>query len=78
MSSNNNKKVASNKQVTYAEILSITGNFEKVVGKGGFGTVYHGILGNTQVAVKVLSPSTQGYLQFQAEVLYIIFYGVNI
>ncbi|KAF7843437.1 Receptor-like protein kinase [Senna tora] len=66
--SNIKKKVGSKKQqLTYAEILDITNNFERVVGKGGFGTVYHGHLGNTQVAVKMLSPSTQGYLQFQAE-----------
>ncbi|KAL0709975.1 hypothetical protein Bca4012_016953 [Brassica carinata] len=41
-----------------------------VVGKGGFGVVYHGTLnGYEQVAVKVLSQSsTQGYKQFRAEV----------
>ncbi|KAJ0008258.1 hypothetical protein Pint_29496 [Pistacia integerrima] len=40
-----------------------------VLGKGGFGTVYHGYLDDTQVAVKMLSPSSvQGYKQFQAEV----------
>ncbi|XP_059638959.1 probable LRR receptor-like serine/threonine-protein kinase At1g05700 [Cornus florida] len=53
---------------TYSEILSITNNFERVVGKGGFGTVYHGYVGNSQVAVKMLSPSSiQGYKEFQAE-----------
>ncbi|KAE8700679.1 putative leucine-rich repeat receptor-like protein kinase [Hibiscus syriacus] len=46
-----------------------TNNFGTVVGKGGFGTVYHGYLDETQVAVKMLSPfSAQGYQQFQAEV----------
>ncbi|XP_028779003.1 probable LRR receptor-like serine/threonine-protein kinase At1g05700 [Neltuma alba] len=54
-------------EFTYAEVCSITKNFEKVLGKGAFGTVYHGISSNTQVAVKMLSPSGQGYLQFQAE-----------
>ncbi|XP_054782069.1 probable LRR receptor-like serine/threonine-protein kinase At1g05700 [Prosopis cineraria] len=58
-------------QLTYAEVSSITNNFEKVVGKGAFGTVYHGFLGNTQVAVKMLTPSAQGYQQFQAEYLLI-------
>lgn len=47
----------------------ITNNFERVVGKGGFGTVYYGCIGETQVAVKMLSPSTQGYQQFLTEVL---------
>ncbi|KAF7843441.1 putative LRR receptor-like serine/threonine-protein kinase [Senna tora] len=66
--SNIKKKVGSEKQqLTYAEILSVTNNFERIVGKGGFGTVYHGQLGNTQVAVKMLSPSTQGFQQFQSE-----------
>ncbi|KAM7471799.1 hypothetical protein LguiA_009982 [Lonicera macranthoides] len=56
------------RQFTYSEVLGITNNFEKVIGKGGFGTVYHGFVGNTQVAVKMLSPSsTQGYKEFQAE-----------
>lgn len=62
--------VNSNKQeFTYAEVLSITNNFEKVVGKGAYGTVYYGCRGETQVAVKMLSPSTQGFQQFQTEVL---------
>ena len=48
----------------------MTNNFQRVVGEGGFGIVYHGTLnGNAQVAVKVLSQSsTQGYKQFKAEV----------
>ncbi|KAL5176353.1 putative LRR receptor-like serine/threonine-protein kinase [Glycine soja] len=60
--------VNSNKQeFTYAEVLSITNNFEKVAGKGAYGTVYYGCKGETQVAVKMLSPSTQGFQQFQTE-----------
>ncbi|KAK2654562.1 hypothetical protein Ddye_014418 [Dipteronia dyeriana] len=54
---------------TYSEILRITDNFKRVLGKGGFGTVYHGYLGDTQVAVKILSSSsTQGNKEFQAEI----------
>lgn len=57
------------RQFTYSEVLRITNNFERVLGKGGFGTVYHGYIDNTEVAVKMLSPSSaQGYNQFQAEV----------
>ncbi|KAA8536751.1 hypothetical protein F0562_029229 [Nyssa sinensis] len=56
------------KQFTYSEVLNITSNFQRVIGKGGFGIVYHGYIGHTQVAVKMLSPSsTQGYNEFQAE-----------
>jgi len=48
----------------------MTNNFQRVLGKGGFGMVYHGtVKGSDQVAVKVLSQSsTQGYKQFKAEV----------
>lgn len=48
----------------------MTNNFQRVVGEGGFGIVYHGTLyGYEQVAVKLLSQSsTQGYKQFKAEV----------
>ena len=56
-------------QYSYSEILSITNNFGRILGKGGFGTVYHGYLRDSQVAVKMLSPSSaQGYKQFNTEV----------
>lgn len=57
------------RQFTYYEVLTITNNLRKVVGKGGFGIVYYGYLDGTEVAVKMLSQSSfQGYKQFQAEV----------
>ncbi|KAJ4833371.1 hypothetical protein Tsubulata_029921, partial [Turnera subulata] len=56
------------RQFTYSEVLTITNNFEKILGKGGFGIVYYGFLDGTQVAVKMLSQSSaQGYKEFQAE-----------
>ena len=58
---------------TYSKVASITNKFEKIIGKGGFGTVYYGLLDdNTEVAVKMLSESSnQGPEQFQAEVSYV-------
>ncbi|KAK9923519.1 hypothetical protein M0R45_031933 [Rubus argutus] len=57
------------RQFTYSEVLEITNNFQRILGKGGFGTVYHGYVDSTQVAVKLLSPSSaQGYKEFQTEV----------
>ncbi|WOK99296.1 putative LRR receptor-like serine/threonine-protein kinase [Canna indica] len=58
-----------NRQFTYMELKSITSNFQKVIGKGGFGIVYHGHLEDgTQVAVKLRSQSSeQGTKEFLAE-----------
>ncbi|CAF1770716.1 unnamed protein product [Brassica napus] len=58
------------KRFTYSEVINMTNNFQRVVGEGGFGIVYHGTLNvYEQVAVKLLSQSsTQGYKQFKAEV----------
>ncbi|ONI15689.1 hypothetical protein PRUPE_3G055800 [Prunus persica] len=57
------------RQFTYSEIIKMTNNFERVLGRGGFGTVYHGYIDHTQVAIKMLSASSvQGFQQFHAEV----------
>ncbi|XP_047153304.1 LRR receptor-like serine/threonine-protein kinase IOS1 [Vigna umbellata] len=54
---------------SYNDVLQITNNFNRIIGKGGFGTVYLGFIDETPVAVKMLSPSAvHGYQQFQAEV----------
>ncbi|KAM3333214.1 hypothetical protein ACQJBY_028370 [Aegilops geniculata] len=43
------------RRFTYAELKLITNNFQSIIGKGGFGMVYHGTLENgDEVAVKVL------------------------
>lgn len=65
------------KRFTYLDILHITNNLEKVLGEGGFGTVYFGHLDNsTKVAVKMLKPtlSGEGYKQFhtEAEILLVV------
>ncbi|KAL6312549.1 hypothetical protein AAG906_029512 [Vitis piasezkii] len=54
---------------TYSEVVGITNNFYRPIGRGGFGEVYLGTLADdTQVAVKVHSPSSnQGPKAFQAE-----------
>ncbi|OWM84447.1 hypothetical protein CDL15_Pgr000886 [Punica granatum] len=62
--------IASKKRhFTYAEVVTITNNFQTVIGKGGFGNVYLGQMRDgTKVAVKMLSPSSsQGPREFEAE-----------
>lgn len=62
----------------YSEVVNITNNFERVIGKGGFGKVYHGVVNGEQVAVKVLSQeSAQGYKEFRAEVVFLTFQGLT-
>ncbi|CAN8289561.1 unnamed protein product [Cochlearia groenlandica] len=63
-------RITKKKKFTYAEIIEMTNNFEKIIGKGGFGMVYHGYVNGTeQDVVKVVSQdSTQGHKQFKAEV----------
>ncbi|PWA59733.1 leucine-rich repeat transmembrane protein kinase protein [Artemisia annua] len=56
------------KKYTYSELQRITNNFNHVIGRGGFGTVYLGNISDKQVAVKILSKSSlQGDKEFQAE-----------
>ncbi|PWA83829.1 leucine-rich repeat transmembrane protein kinase protein [Artemisia annua] len=60
-------------QYTYSEVQSITENFKVILGEGGFGTVYHGRIHDTQVAVKILSKlSHQGDKEFQAEAMLLL------
>ncbi|XP_028807037.1 putative leucine-rich repeat receptor-like protein kinase At2g19210 [Neltuma alba] len=58
-----------NRAFSHSEVISITNDFETVIGEGGFGKVYLGTLqDDTQVAVKLLSKSSQqGYKEFQSE-----------
>ncbi|KAE7999159.1 hypothetical protein FH972_003626 [Carpinus fangiana] len=58
-----------NRRYSYSEVVRITNHFNTIIGRGGFGSVYLGTLtDDTQVAVKLLSPSSnQGYKEFQAE-----------
>ncbi|KAJ4896672.1 Leucine-rich repeat protein kinase family protein [Raphanus sativus] len=76
-SSVNSEKRLSNQSIgtkerifTYSEILKMTNNFQRVLGKGGYGRVYYGNLNDTQVAVKMLfhTSAAQDYKHFKAEV----------
>ncbi|XP_039798679.1 putative receptor protein kinase ZmPK1 [Panicum virgatum] len=53
---------------TYSEIKRATGNFTDVIGRGGSGVVYKGILEDDRVvAVKVLKNVSQSEQEFQSE-----------
>ncbi|QHN76030.1 putative LRR receptor-like serine/threonine-protein kinase [Arachis hypogaea] len=57
------------RQYSFSEVIKMTNNFDRILGRGGFGTVYHGFIEDIQVAVKMLSlSSVHGYQQFVAEV----------
>lgn len=59
-----------NRRFTYRELEAMTSNFQRVLGRGGFGSVYDGFLPDgTQVAVKLRSQSSsQGVREFLTEV----------
>ncbi|XP_034696049.1 putative leucine-rich repeat receptor-like serine/threonine-protein kinase At2g19230 isoform X2 [Vitis riparia] len=58
-----------NSEFTFSDVASITNNFSRTIGRGGFGQVYLGTLADgTQVAVKVRSESSiQGPKALRAE-----------
>ncbi|KAJ4768531.1 Leucine-rich repeat protein kinase family protein [Rhynchospora pubera] len=57
-----------NRQFTYNELKQITHNFQREIGRGGFGIVYSGLVDGTQVAVKVhRNTSTKEAKEFMVE-----------
>uniref|UniRef100_A0A0D3H5W1 Protein kinase domain-containing protein n=1 Tax=Oryza barthii TaxID=65489 RepID=A0A0D3H5W1_9ORYZ len=49
-----------NRQFTYEELEKFTNNFQRLIGQGGFGCVYHGCLeDHTEVAVKIHSENSR-------------------
>ncbi|CAA6655047.1 unnamed protein product [Spirodela intermedia] len=60
------------KRFTYAELKIATHNFREEIGRGGFGTVFKGVLSDDRVvAVKRLEVVSQGEPEFWAEVTFI-------
>ena len=61
-------------EFSFSEIEEATHHFDPSlkIGEGGYGNIYKGILGQTQVAVKMRrSNSMQGPAEFQQEVILI-------
>lgn len=69
-----------NRQFTYRDLEIITNNFQRVLGRGAFGSVYDGFLEDgTQVAVKLRSPSSdQGVKEFLIEVIQYLTKFINL
>ncbi|KAK4267388.1 hypothetical protein QN277_024174 [Acacia crassicarpa] len=63
------QKISKKQVFSLREVTRITSNFKTVIGKGGFGDVYLGIMQDgREVAVKLLSQtSRQGYKEFHSE-----------
>uniref|UniRef100_A0A7C9E410 non-specific serine/threonine protein kinase n=1 Tax=Opuntia streptacantha TaxID=393608 RepID=A0A7C9E410_OPUST len=48
-----------NRKFSYSEVMNMTNKLQTIIGKGGFGTVYHGCLKDgTEVAIKILKGSS--------------------
>jgi senescence-induced receptor-like serine/threonine-protein kinase len=57
------------KAYTNAEVVAATQNFQREIGRGGFGRVYYGRLDGQEVAIKVLDiKSSQGPEEFSNDV----------
>ncbi|KAG9456514.1 hypothetical protein H6P81_001022 [Aristolochia fimbriata] len=65
-----------NRRFTYKQLSRMTDDFQRVLGEGGFGIVYHGKMRDgTEVAVKVLSQNCQSTeFKTEAQLLMILYH----